>query len=77
MADSWLPNTNQRMLQKHMMHTPSYPLLHPVFKNISLKAIGEFESFEPELHLLLAWPCTERGTVLHHSLQEIGFTVCQ
>lgn len=41
MADSWLPNTNQRMLHKLMMHTPSYPLLHPVFKGISLKAIGE------------------------------------
>ena len=39
--DCWSPNTNQRMLHKLMMHTPCYPLPHPVFKNLSLKAIGE------------------------------------
>lgn len=41
MAESWLPNTNQRMWHKLMRHTPPYSLPQPVFKNISLKAIGE------------------------------------
>ena len=38
-----------------------------IFKN--LKPVGEFESFEHELRLLLAGPCTKRYTFLHHNLQ--------
>ena len=36
-------------------HTPHDPLPHTVFKNPSLKAIGEFGSSEHKVHVLLAW----------------------
>ena len=60
-------------------HVPCDPLPHTVFKNPSLKALGEFRSFENELPVLLAW-CPAMNSV--HSFattpcQWIGFSARQ
>ena len=56
------------------------PLPHFVFKNPSLKATGEFGSFEHELPILLAWRHVGHFTInvvlsfTTPQYQEIGFT---
>ena len=45
--------TNQLEEGPQAYHAPHTPLLHPVFKNFSLRAIGEFGSFEHDVPILL------------------------
>ena len=47
----------------------SRPTITGLLESKNLKPVGEFESFEHELRLLLAGPCTKRYTFLHHNLQ--------
>ena len=44
-------------------HAPHDPLPHTVFKNLCLKATGEFGCYEHELSILLAWPHVGRPAV--------------
>ena len=60
--------TNQLEEGPQAYHAPHTPLLHPVFKNFSLRAIGEFGSFEHEVPILLTWPAAS----LHFPLSQLA-----
>ena len=60
--------TNQLEEGPRAYHVPHPPLLHPVFQNFSLKAIGEFRSFQHEVPILLTWAAAS----LHFPLPQLG-----
>ena len=57
-------------------HVPYDPLPHTVFKNPSLKALGEFRSFENELPVLLAWCPAINTMFLPHKSVSVDWLFC-
>ena len=57
-------------------HSFCSPLPHAAFKTPSLKAFGEFGSFELELPILLVWHRAINATFLHHNLVSIDWLYC-
>ena len=58
-------------------HIPQNPLPHPVFKNLSLIAVGEFGSLEHQLPWISCLaPCSKHCTCLYHILVSEDWLYC-